>query len=112
MSGCPRVIALAAVSILWGALSAQADSLRCTSINGNLNCVGSNGVSCQTVDGRKVCTSGHGDVIQSFGNGSAGAGMDGAQSPGIWQQMIPHRWDDRDGGASRNDPGWSTDGDD
>lgn len=68
MSRCSRTIALAALSMAWGGLSASADTLRCQSVNGNLNCVGSNGVSCQTIDGRKVCISGHGDVVQSFGN--------------------------------------------
>jgi len=53
--------------MLWWGWSASAESLRCQSVNGNLNCAGSGGVSCQTVNGRKVCISGHGDVIQSFG---------------------------------------------
>jgi hypothetical protein len=59
---------LAALSILWCAASASAETMRCQSVNGNLNCAGSSGVSCQSVDGKTVCTSGHGDVVQSFGN--------------------------------------------
>ena len=50
-------------------LSAAAETLRCQSVNGNLNCAGSAGVSCQTVNGRTVCASGRGDVVQSFGAG-------------------------------------------
>jgi hypothetical protein len=61
-------VTLAALSILWCGVSASAETLRCQSVNGNLNCAGPGGVSCQTVDGNKVCVSGHGDVVQSFGN--------------------------------------------
>ena len=113
MSRCPRTIALAALSIVWGCLSVQAETLRCTSINGNLNCVGSNGVSCQTIDGKKVCVSGHGDVVQSFGNGNAGGdGMDGASPPRTWKKVVPHRWGDSDAGPTNTDPDWPTDSDD
>jgi hypothetical protein len=64
-----RPAILAVCSLLCFAASASAETMRCQSINGNLNCAGSGGVSCQTVDGRKVCVSGHGDVVQSFGGG-------------------------------------------
>src|SRR3984885_2960983 len=77
MSRCSRTATFAALSILWCGVSASAETLRCQSINGNLNCAGSEGVSCQTVDGRKVCVSGHGDVVQSFG-GTTSSGDDGA----------------------------------
>jgi hypothetical protein len=77
MSRCSRTLAFAAVTIVWGGLSAHAETLRCQSINGNLNCAGSSGVSCQTINGKTVCLSGHGDVVQSFGNGHADQeGMD------------------------------------
>ena len=84
MSRCSRTATLAALSILWCGASASADTLRCQSVNGNLNCAGSGGVSCQTVDGKKVCVSGHGDVVQSFGNGkSSGDDVNAVQaSPG------------------------------
>jgi hypothetical protein len=71
MSRCSRTATFAALSILWCGVSASAETLRCQSVNGNLNCAGSGGVSCQTVDGKKVCVSGHGDVVQSFGNGNS-----------------------------------------
>jgi hypothetical protein len=71
MSTCLRSIMFAGLSIIWCGLSASAETLRCQSINGNLNCAGSSGASCQTVDGKTVCSSAHGDVVQSFGNGRA-----------------------------------------
>jgi hypothetical protein len=70
MIGCSRPATLAVLSILWCGVSASAETLRCQSVNGNLNCAGSNGVSCQTVNGKTVCISGHGGVRQSFGNAS------------------------------------------
>jgi len=82
MSHCSRVTALVALSIVGCGVAASADTLRCQSVNGNLNCAGSNGVSCQTVNGKRVCVSGHGDVVQSFGGGASsdpsdeGAGAD------------------------------------
>jgi hypothetical protein len=99
MSRCSRTATFAALSILWCGVSASAETLRCQSVNGNLNCAGSGGVSCQTVDGKKVCVSGHGDVVQSFGNGksfSDGADndeedLDGAPSrPVIHQRLEQH----------------------
>jgi hypothetical protein len=71
MSRCSRITAFAALSILWCGVSSAGETMRCQSVNGNLNCAGSGGVSCQTVDGKKVCVSGHGDVMQSFGGGSS-----------------------------------------
>jgi len=81
------------LAIVWCGVSASAETLRCQSVNGNLNCAGSGGVSCQTVNGKKVCTSGHGDVVQSFGNGSSSddagdEGMDGVPpKPGPQQRL-------------------------
>jgi hypothetical protein len=66
-----RTAAFAILSILWCVAPASAESLRCQSVNGNLNCAGSDGVACQTVNGKKTCTSGHGDVVQSFGKGTS-----------------------------------------
>jgi hypothetical protein len=56
------------LSIVWGGVSASAETLRCQSVNGNLNCAGSQGVACQTINGKKVCVGGGGGVEQSFGN--------------------------------------------
>jgi hypothetical protein len=67
MTSCSRAATFAAVSILWFGVSASAETLRCQSVNGNVNCAGSGGVSCQTINGQKVCVSGHGGVVQSFG---------------------------------------------
>jgi len=69
MSRCSRIVLFAGLSMVCGGVSASAETLRCRSVNGNLNCAGSDGVSCQTVNGKTVCVSGHGDVVQSFGNG-------------------------------------------
>jgi hypothetical protein len=71
MNRCSHAWIFAAVSILWCGVSASAETLRCQSINGNLNCSGSGGAACQTVDGKTVCSSGHGDVVQSFGGGTS-----------------------------------------
>jgi hypothetical protein len=71
MLPCARTAAAAIVSILWYVAPASAESLRCQSVNGNLNCAGSDGVACQTVNGKKTCVSGHGDVVQSFGKGTS-----------------------------------------
>lgn len=71
MSRNTSAILLAVLSVLWCGASASADTLRCQSVNGNLNCAGSTGTSCQTVNGRTICVSGHGDVVQSFGGGAA-----------------------------------------
>jgi hypothetical protein len=99
MFRCSRITTFAVLSILLCGASASAETLRCQSINGNLNCAGSNGVSCQTVDGRKVCVSGHGDVVQSFGNGKSSGddadaydeGLDGAPAdPTIHQRLEQH----------------------
>lgn len=70
MTSCSRTATFAALSVLWFGVSASAETMRCQSVNGNLNCAGSSGVSCQTVNGQKVCVSGHGGVVQSFGKTS------------------------------------------
>ena len=62
-----RSVAFAGLSIMWCGVSVSAETLRCQSINGNLNCAGSSGASCQTIDGKTVCISRHGDIVQSFG---------------------------------------------
>lgn len=114
MPGRPHTIALAALSLVWGCLSAaHAETLRCTSVNGSLNCVGSHGMSCQTVNGRKVCISGHGDVVQSFGNGHADSdGMDSPPSSRIWRKMVPRQPADPDADPTPAAPDWPTDSDD
>ncbi len=81
MSRHPFVRLAFAVSILGFAYSASAETMRCQSVNGNLNCAGSSGVSCQTVNGKTVCVSGHGDVVQSFGNGSSASSSEDADHP-------------------------------
>jgi hypothetical protein len=67
MSRGSRTLLFAGLSVLCVGVSASAESLRCRSVNGNLNCAGSGGVSCQTVNGTTVCLNGRGDVVQSFG---------------------------------------------
>jgi hypothetical protein len=86
-----RRVMLAALSLLWCGVSASAETLRCQSVNGNLNCAGSGGVSCQTVDGKKTCVSGHGDVVQSFGGGqtSGGQSVDGWPSDADLDAALP-----------------------
>jgi hypothetical protein len=66
-----RSVAFAGLSIMWCGVSASAETLRCQSVNGNLNCAGSSGASCQTIDGKTVCVSRHGDIVQSFGRSSS-----------------------------------------
>jgi hypothetical protein len=66
-----RTAAFAVILTLWCVVPASAESMRCQSVNGNLNCAGSNGVACQEVNGKKTCVSGHGDVVQSFGKGTS-----------------------------------------
>jgi hypothetical protein len=66
----PRSLAIAAT--LFTCSPAFAGTLRCTSLNGNLNCAGSGAVSCQSVNGHTVCSNAGHDVMQSFG----GAAMD------------------------------------
>jgi hypothetical protein len=74
MFRCSPTAIFVALAMLSSGMSASAETLRCQSVNGNLNCAGSNGVSCQTVNGKKVCVSGHGDVVQSFGNSGSSGG--------------------------------------
>jgi hypothetical protein len=66
----PRSLAIAAA--LFACAPVFAGTLRCTSLNGNLNCAGSGAVSCQSVNGHTVCSNASHDVMQSFG----GAAMD------------------------------------
>jgi len=69
----PRIpLSFAAAAALLVRLPAFAGTLRCTQVNGNLNCAGSGAVSCQTVNGHTVCSNASHDVMQSFG----GASMD------------------------------------
>ena len=68
----PRIpLGLAAAVALLLSLPAFAGTLRCTQINGNLNCAGSGAISCQTVNGHTVCSNGGRDVVQSFGGAAA-----------------------------------------
>lgn len=79
------VVLLCGVTALWCAASSSADTLRCRSLNGNINCAGSTGTSCQTINGKTVCVSRHGDVVQSFGNGST-SDMPGSETEGANEQ--------------------------
>jgi hypothetical protein len=76
MLRCFCLTSFAFLSILAAAGSASADTMRCQSVNGNVNCAGSSGVACQTVNGKKTCVSGHGDVVQSFGKGTSSSSQD------------------------------------
>lgn len=67
MTACLRVLCLVLPAALALPPATTATSLRCSAVNGNVNCVGSGGVSCQTINGRTVCASGDGAVVQSFG---------------------------------------------
>jgi hypothetical protein len=96
MFRCRQIIISAGVSFLLGAAPAGAETLRCQSINGNLNCAGSGGVSCQTVDGKKVCTSGHGDVVQSFGGGQFQGQSVGPSQDRLQEQLQGQPQDDED----------------
>jgi hypothetical protein len=50
-------------------------------------------MACQTINGRQVCSSGRGDVVQSFGNAapSADADDDMGLDPGDRQHIEQHR---------------------
>jgi hypothetical protein len=61
-----RRLALVAAGLFCGITGLHAETLRCQSMNGNLNCAGSSGVSCQTINGRTTCVSGKGGIVQSF----------------------------------------------
>lgn len=82
-----RATTLAVLSLLWCGASASAETMRCQSVNGNVNCAGSGAVSCQTINGKKVCVSGHGDVVQSFGNGATSDPSDAATEAEGWDDM-------------------------
>jgi hypothetical protein len=109
MTRCSRAAAFAALSILWCGVSASAETLRCQSVNGNLNCAGSEGVSCQTINGKKVCVSGHGGVVQSFGNAQSPdssddeAGAEGLDDPAPGRAM-PAPGPDAKEKSTRHDP--------
>jgi hypothetical protein len=81
MPGRKNAFVLACLSFLWCGV-ASAGTMRCQSVNGNVNCAGSGGVSCQTINGKTTCVSGDGDVVQSFGNkaspDSAGEAAEGS----------------------------------
>jgi hypothetical protein len=73
-------------------LPAAAETMQCRSVNGNVTCSGSGGMSCQTVDGRTVCVSGKGEVVQEFG----------ARKPEPADQAAARRlWLERQGAAER-----------
>ena len=63
----PRSVSLGGLVLLGCAVVASAGTLRCQSVDGNLNCAGSRAVGCQSVNGRTVCTSGGDDGVRSFG---------------------------------------------
>jgi hypothetical protein len=96
MSHLVNAALFAGLSFLSCGVPASADSLRCQSVNGNVNCAGSSGASCQTVNGKTVCISGHGDVMQSFGNGSPrdqsgkAAEDPGADAPAVKERLEQH----------------------
>jgi hypothetical protein len=105
MTSCSRRAILAALPMLFFGVAASAETMRCQSVNGNLNCAGSDGVSCQTVDGKKVCVSGHGDVVQSFGNTASSSddaadADEGAEDRALHQHLERH---DRRGRTLRLD---------
>ena len=88
----PRIpLSLAAAAALLVCLPAFAGTLRCTQVNGNLNCAGSGAVSCQTVNGHTVCSNGSRDVMQSFGG--AAADDDPADDPGTTMDDDPDEVD-------------------
>lgn len=66
----PWSLSFGVAALLACGAPALADSPRCQSINGNRDCAGSRAVICQTVNGRTVCSSPSGDVVQSFGSGA------------------------------------------
>lgn len=68
-----HLLPAAALAFLACTAAAEAGSLTCRSVNGNVTCAGPQGTSCQTVDGRTECVSGGGDVRQSFGGGQDAA---------------------------------------
>jgi hypothetical protein len=64
-------------------------------VNGNINCAGPTGSSCQTVNGKTVCVSGHGGVVQSFGRGGTPPDMSKAMQDEVDREMA-HAWDGQD----------------
>ena len=53
--------------LLLGSMPAMAETLQCRSVKGNVTGVGDGAVSCQTVNGRTICVSGGGGIVQEFG---------------------------------------------
>jgi hypothetical protein len=93
MSRRSQAALLAALLIAWGGVSASAETLRCQSVNGNINCAGSGAASCQTIDGKTVCVSSGGGIVQSFGNHTPSTDPDD-----------PTGFDDEDFGKSNPGP--------
>lgn len=89
MSRRASAVLFVGLSVLSFAASASADTLRCQSVNGNINCAGSSGMSCQTINGKTVCVSGHGDVVQSFGKGSPPDMRDDGADVRGWGNDLP-----------------------
>jgi hypothetical protein len=94
------------LAISLAAMPAMAGTLRCTSVNGNVNCVGDGAASCQTVNGHTVCASGDGSVMQSFGD--AQPPSDAADPGGIDPDMpdLPNDADGMDGLLPPPRSGW------
>lgn len=67
MPKLPHLSLLAVLAAILSLAPAMAETLRCRSVNGNITCAGSGGVSCQTVNGRTTCVGGGGAVVQQFG---------------------------------------------
>ena len=64
-------------------------------------------MSCQTINGKTVCVSGHGDVVQSFGNGHADQeGMDDMPPDQRRMNTMRHRLPD-----PSIDPDWPSNDD-
>ena len=62
------VSALIPLSPLISARPAAADSLSCSSVNGETQCTGSGGLSCRSVDGKMVCAPGSSGSCESAGD--------------------------------------------
>jgi hypothetical protein len=92
MSRHLHALTIAGLWVVWCSVSASAETLRCQSVNGNLNCAGSHGVSCQTVNGRTTCISGHGDAVQSFGKAALpeASDDDAAKGPVETERLEQH----------------------
>lgn len=72
-----RILSLASLALLCAAplcRPAGAETLQCRSVNGNVTCAGPGAASCQRVDGRTVCVSREGGIVQEFGARPPGRG--------------------------------------